>query len=151
MRLAALVRPELIFTDVPGSDRATVLRALSERVAAASTIKEADELYRRLSEREELGCTGIGPGVAIPHCKLNELEQGVVAIGLSLNGVDFDTTDGEPVRVFFVLVSPSDSAARHLQSLAAISSWVKSTENLDKLLSLRDPQSIYELLASETE
>ncbi len=151
MRLAALVRPELIFTDVPGSDRATVLRALSERVAAASTIKEADELYRRLSEREELGCTGIGPGVAVPHCKLNELEQGVVAIGLSLNGVDFDTTDGEPVRVFFVLVSPSDSAAKHLQSLAAISSWVKSTENLDKLLSLRDPQSIYELLASETE
>ena len=110
-----------------------------------------DELYRRPSEREELGCTGIGPGVAIPHCKLNELEQGVVAIGLSLNGVDFDTTDGEPVRVFFVLVSPSDSAAKHLQSLAAISSWVKSTENLDKLLSLRDPQSIYELLASETE
>ncbi len=149
MRLAALVRPELIFPELPGSDRATVLRALSERLAAASLVEEADDLYRRLSEREELGSTGVGSGVAIPHCKLNGLETGVVAIGLSHQGVDFGTADGEPVKVFFLLVSPSESAAEHLQSLAAISEWVKNNRHVEEILKLKDPQSIYELLLSE--
>lgn len=151
MSLAALVKLELIFPELPGSDRATVLRALSERMAAASLVEEADELYRRLCEREELGSTCIGPGVAIPHCKLNGLETGVLAVGLSPQGVDFGAADREPVKLFFLLLSPSNSAAEHLQSLAAISKWVKNSQHVEKILKLRDAHSIYEALRMEND
>jgi PTS system nitrogen regulatory IIA component len=150
MRLAALVKPELIFADLPGSDRATVLRALSERLATASLVEDADELYHRLCEREELGSTGVGAGVAIPHCKLNGLQKGVLAVGLCPAGVDFGASDGEAVKLFFLLVSPGNSAAVHLQSLAAISKWVKDQSQVEKLLRLDNPQAIYELLLEES-
>ena len=151
MRLAALVKPELIFAKLPGSDRATVLRALSERLAAATLVDDADELYRRLSEREELGSTGVGSGVAIPHCKLNGLQKGVLAVGLCPDGVDFGAADGEAVKLFFLLVSPGNSAAEHLQSLAAISRWIKDQSQVERLLQLDNSQAIYELLLEEND
>jgi PTS system nitrogen regulatory IIA component len=151
MRLAALVKPELIFAELPGSDRATVLRALAERLAAVSLVEDADELYRRLCEREELGSTGVGSGVAIPHCKLNGLQMGVLAVGLCRAGVDFGATDGEKVKLFFLLVSPGNSAAEHLQSLAAISQWVKDHDQVERLLKLDNSQAIYELLLEDSD
>ncbi len=151
MRLAALVKPELIFAELPGSDRATVLRALSERLAATTLVDDANELYRRLSEREELGSTGVGSGVAIPHCKLNGLQKGVLAVGLCPDGVDFGAADGEAVKLFFLLVSPGNSAAEHLQSLAAISRWIKDQSQVERLLQLDNSQAIYELLLEEND
>lgn len=147
MKLGSLTRPELIFAELAGSDRLTVLRALAQHLVEAGSVNDADDLYRKLWEREKLGSTGIGGGVAIPHCKLNGLDRVVLAVGMVKEGIDFDAADGKPVRLFFLLISPHDSPADHLQSLAAISKWVKADRHVERILKLGDRREIYALLA----
>ena len=126
-----------------------MLRALADGMAKAGVIVDADVMYRRLLEREELGSTAIGSAVAIPHCKMPDLSRVVVGIGLSREGVEFESEDGKPVRLFFVVVSPSDTPAAHLRSLAAISKWVKADRHVDRLLELEAPEDIKALLQEE--
>ncbi len=144
MRLASLTRPELIFPDLLAQDRASALRELAGRIARAGVVRDADDLFQKLWEREQLGSTGIGSAVAIPHCKLPGLSHGVVAIGMVPGGVDFGAADGQPVKLLFVVLSPSASPGEHLQVLATISRWIKG--HADRLLELRDPAAVVDLL-----
>jgi PTS system nitrogen regulatory IIA component len=146
MRLASLTEPRLIFADVPGQDGRSVLRALAGRIAQQGVVGEADRLFEKLWEREQLGSTGIGSGVAIPHCKLRGLREVVLAIGIAECAVDFGSVDGQPVRLFFLVISPSETPAAHLQSLAAISKWVKADHHVERILELESSGEIYELL-----
>ncbi len=149
MGLGALTRPDLIFPDLPANDSQGVLRALADRVTRQGLVKNGEELFQRLWEREQLGSTGIGQGVAIPHCKLKGLARGVVAVGLVPDGVDFGAADGQPVKVFFLVVSPAESPAEHLQILAAISRWIRADGHAGRLLTLHDPGAVYDLLRDE--
>ena len=149
MRLASLVRPELIFSDLPEGDRKEVLRSFAERIAGLGLVKDAELLYRQLWEREQLGSTGIGSGIAIPHCKIAGLRSGIVALGIVPQGVDFGAADGKPVRLFFLVISPDQSPAEHLQILAAVSRWIKAGQHAERLLELRDPAAIYDFLQRE--
>ena len=110
---------------------------------------DAEVLYERLLEREDLGSTGIGGGVAIPHCKMKDLDEVIVAIGISRRGVDFEAEDHEAVRLLFLVVSPDDKPADHLQSLSAISKWVKNRQRVEEILEIEDPEAIYQLLKTE--
>ncbi|HEX9943368.1 MAG TPA: PTS sugar transporter subunit IIA [Thermoanaerobaculia bacterium] len=149
MRLGSLTRPELIFPDLPAADRSEVLRALSDRLAGHGLVESGAELHQKLWEREQLGSTGIGSGIAIPHCKLPGLTQGIVAVGIVPEGVDFGAADGQPVKVLFLVVSPSGSPAEHLQVLAAISRWVRADAHAERIRALRDPAAVYDLLRAE--
>jgi PTS system nitrogen regulatory IIA component len=144
--LEALTDAHLIFPGLTASDADGVLRELAERMARTRVVRDAGTLFERLREREQLGSTAIGHGIAIPHCKLDGLERVAVAVGLAPGGVDFHAADGQPVRLFFVVVSPSRSPAEHLQSLAAISRWIKGEGRVERLLALREPAEILELL-----
>jgi PTS system nitrogen regulatory IIA component len=146
VRLGSLTRPDLIFTDLPAADSSKILRALSERVARSGLVRDPEELFHQLSEREQLGSTAIGGGIAIPHCKLKGLAKGVVALGVVPAGVGFGAADGKPVRLFFLVISPSESPAEHLQVLAAISRWIKSGGHTEAILALHDPRAIYDFL-----
>jgi len=149
--LAEITRPELVFPDLQGSDSATVLKTLSDRVAPYLPKAGADDLYRKLQEREELGSTGIGSGVAIPHCKMEGLQRALLAVAVVRQGIDFHAVDEEPVRVFFLLVSPEKTPAVHLQVLAAISRWLKSDRHVERLLGSSSPEKIYQLLEETSE
>ena len=151
MRLSSLTRPDLIFVDLPGADGPTVLRAFAERVVERGIVDDADQLYRRLLEREKLGTTALGQGVAVPHCKIDGLDRVIVAVGLFARGIDFEATDGEPVRLLFLVVSPNAAPAEHLQSLAAISRWVKTDHHVERILALEEAEKIYDLLDREPE
>ena len=144
MRLASLTRPELIFPELSSRDRDAVLRELAGRIAKAGVVRDPEELFQKLREREQLGSTGIGSGVAIPHCKLPDLSHGIVAVGMVPDGVDFGAADGQPVRLLFVVLSPSASPGEHLQVLATISRWIQG--NADRILELRDPAAVVDLL-----
>lgn len=150
MLLGALTRPDLVFPGLPAADRQDVLRALADRIAERGLVKDGEELFQKLWEREQLGSTGIGNGIAIPHCKLPGLARGIVAVGLTGpeggEGVDFGAADGKPVRVLFLVVSPSGSPAEHLQILAAISRWARAGQHAEKILGLQDPAAVYDLL-----
>lgn len=149
MRLGALTRSELIFPGLQAPDRPQLLRRLAERIAASGLVKSADELYQKLWEREQIGSTGIGSGIAIPHCKLKGLARGVVAIGTVPEGVDFGAVDGRPVRLVFLVISPLEAPAEHLQVLAAISRWIKADRHAEGLLSRSDPKAIQQYLEQE--
>jgi mannitol/fructose-specific phosphotransferase system IIA component (Ntr-type) len=133
MNLRQLVDPNLVFDDLAPGGRAAVLRGLAERLESRGSIRNADDLYAKLLEREGQGSTAIGRGVAIPHCKLPHLERPLVAVGLVPSGVDVETPDREPVRLVFMVVSPESSPAEHLQSLAAIAKWLKDDRNLERI------------------
>ena len=149
-RLAELTEPRLIFPSVQGTDGPTVLREVAEKMAGAGVIADAGGLYQKLWEREQLGSTGIGGGVAIPHCKLQGLDEVVVSVALARQGVEFGAVDEEPVKLFFFVVSPDDAPAAHLQSLASISKWVKAGEHVGRILALDDEAAIYDLIEQES-
>lgn len=135
-----------IFLDLPGGSMHEILRELSERLRSGGDIKDADDLTRRLIEREKLGCTGLGNGLAIPHCKLGGLEGVILAIGISRAGVDFHSLDGRPVRLIFLVLSPADSPAGHLQALARISRLVKTPGVTEAILSASSTDEVSTIL-----
>lgn len=149
MELASLTNSELILPQLDSSDRSSLLRALSRHIVEKGYLADADKLFDRLLEREQLGSTGVGSGVAIPHCKMNGLDRVVLAVGSTRDGVDFGAIDGVPVRLFFLVVSPTSSPAAHLQCLAAISKWVKVEDHVESLLALTDPEEILNQLRRE--
>jgi PTS system nitrogen regulatory IIA component len=149
MNLGSLTEPQLIFPDLPGEDAGSVLRAFAQRVVDLGYVADADRLYDKLMERERLGSTGIGAGVAIPHCKMKGLERAVVAIAATRRPVDFGAVDGQPVRLFFLVVSPNDTPAVHLQVLASISRWVKANNHVARLVEMDERQQIYDFLLKE--
>lgn len=149
MGLGSLTRPELILSGLTAKDPAEVLRVFADRLAEAGVVKDAGELFRRLREREQLSSTGIGAGIAIPHCKMPGLKQAVLAVGVAPQGIDFGAADGQPVRLFFAVISPESSPAEHLRVLASISRWIKSGQRAERLLALREPQEIQRFLEEE--
>ena len=154
--LGSLTRPELIFSGLKAADRSELLRSLSDRVAGLGLVRDGGELFRKLWEREQLGSTGIGSGIAIPHCKVAGLRHEIVAVGLvsggegEKEGVDFGAADGKPVRLVFLVISPSDAPAQHLQVLAAISRWIKAGGHAERILELSDPKAIHQFLQQES-
>jgi PTS system nitrogen regulatory IIA component len=149
VHLGELIRPDLIFPDLPAGDRAEVLRAFAGRLAEGGLVSDAGVLFDKLWEREQLGSTAIGGGIAIPHCKVERLKSGVVSLGRVLEGVDFGAADGQPVRLFFLVISPSQSPAEHLQILAAISRWIKGGSRVEALLEQPDADALFEFLQRE--
>ena len=149
--LEALTTPGLIFPDLEATDAAGVLRELATRLAERAPVRDPEALFQRLWEREQLGSTAIGGGVAIPHCKLDHLDRVLVAVAVARQGVDFGAADRTPVRLFFAVVSPSRAPADHLQSLAAISRWVKGGGDVEALVSSRDPDAIYRTIRGEAD
>jgi mannitol/fructose-specific phosphotransferase system IIA component (Ntr-type) len=151
MQLASLTEPGLIFPSLRSTDVPSLLRLLASRIVEQAPLDDSTALYEKLWEREQLGTTAIGSGVAIPHCKTDGLDRVFLAIGLLDEGIDFGAMDGQPVRVVFCIVSPAQSPAAHLQCLAAISKWVKGERHVEQLLDSRDPVAIFDLLREDSE
>ena len=147
MHLKALTHPSLVFSDLTCCDRSSLLKALAERLVRTGHFDDTQELYNRLWEREQLGSTGIGSGVAVPHCKMPGTTQVVVAVALLREGVEFGAVDDSPVRLVFLVVSPEDQPAAHLHCLAAISKWIKAENHVERIFEADDPLSIYGLLS----
>jgi PTS system nitrogen regulatory IIA component len=110
-----------------------------------------ERLVRVLMEREKLGSTGIGDGVAIPHGKVVEIGHLLAAFGRSKKGVEFDSLDGKPAHLFFLLVAPEDSAGIHLKALARISRLFKDSQFRHTLMMATDRDEIYRIIQGEDE
>jgi PTS system nitrogen regulatory IIA component len=120
-----LVDERLVFPDLTGRTVEEVLDEMTRGLARAGVVQDAEDVARRLVERERMGSTGLGGGLAIPHCKVRELSDLVFAVGVSRGGVDFLAADGLPVTLIFLVLSPADAPALHLQALARISRVIR--------------------------
>ena len=128
-----------------------VIRELVSLLVKTGSIRDKDvpKLVQILLDREALGSTGIGQGVAIPHGKSDCVGRLVGAVGISHPGLDFDSLDGEPVHILFLLVAPEDSAGPHLKALARISRLLKEKHFRDSLRVAKDEKTLLKTLRDE--
>ena len=123
MKFSDFVSGKAIRADLRSTDKASVIGELVESLLVAGEIKAADkdDIVKAILKREELGSTGIGRGIAVPHTKHLSVNKLIGTVGVSTNGVEFESLDGEKVQLFFLLVSPPDRPGDHLRALENIS------------------------------
>ena len=126
-----------------------VLREFARFLKRAGRVQKEEELVRVLAERESLGSTGIGNGVAIPHGKLRGIQEMVIAFGRSRRGVDYQSLDAQPVFLFFLLVTPDDKPGDHLKALARISRILKNPALREGLRRASERQELQKLIYEE--
>ena len=132
----------LVLPDLSATTRDGALAEMSQQLAEAGAIKDPAALTERLLERERLGCTGLGGGIGLPHCKWKGLDDVLLAIGRSRKGVDFGSSDGVPVTLIFLLLSPVDAPGLHLQALARISRRLKSPGLAQRLRQVESAEAL---------
>ncbi len=140
-----LLKQRCVFANIEASGRKQLIQTLSDLAATAFDL-EAHAVFDVLWEREKLGTTGIGHGIAIPHAKMTVLEN-VKGIFVKLaEPVAFDAVDDKPVDLVFLLLSPESAAADHLQALAAVSRLLRDAALCKVLRSAKDPEALYKRL-----
>lgn len=142
MNIATVLDPERVWCQAPGGSKKRVLENLSDFLAEHVPALNAGELFTQLVARERLGSTGLGLGIAIPHCRLSAIEQPIGALARLETPVDFESPDDEPVDLLFVLVVPEASTEEHLELLAALASQFSQPAWCQRL---RDATSAAEL------
>jgi len=151
MKILDYLREEWIVADIQGTDKPSVLRELSSLLVKPCQVASSEELLRILLEREKLESTGIGEGVAIPHGRLKKLKTFFVAFGRSLQGVDFDSIDGKPSHVFFLVMAPENSAVNNLKLLGRIVTLLKDASFKRRLMEAHSQKELFESISEEDE
>ncbi|MFH1837527.1 MAG: PTS sugar transporter subunit IIA, partial [Candidatus Omnitrophota bacterium] len=120
MKISELLGKDVVILDIAAKEKGDILAEMVDILVSAGEVKKTDknEIVKKLKEREALGSTGIGKGVAIPHAKCPKIKKITAAFGISKNGVDFKSLDGEPTYIFFLLIAPGETPGPHLKVLA---------------------------------
>ncbi|MEW5721594.1 MAG: PTS sugar transporter subunit IIA [Thermodesulfobacteriota bacterium] len=147
MKLLDILKEEAIIPELGARHKKAVLDELCLRVAEIEGLAK-EPLLEVLLEREKLGSTGIEEGIAIPHGKSGEITRMVIACGRSREGVDFESMDGKPTHIFFLLLAPENTAGVHLKALAKISRLLKDSDFRQGFMSARGKPDIFDLIAS---
>ncbi len=149
MRLMDFLVPNAIEADMKSTTKTDAIKELVDLLKKAGTIVAEDSVANAVLEREELGTTGIGEGIAVPHGKSDAVDELVAALGRSGKGIDFESIDGQPVHLLFLLVAPTTSAGPHLMALARISRLLKNRDFRQGLLNAADKSEILKICESE--
>src|SRR5512138_2628290 len=148
MKIVEFLRADAVIANLSGQTGPAVLAELCRPIAATQRV-DPQRLVDTLLDREKLGSTGIGEGVAIPHGKVPGLPGLIASFGRSTPGVDFRAIDGRPTHLFFALFAPENSAGAHLKALARISRIFKNPGFRDAILKAPGPEEIYRLVEAE--
>jgi PTS system nitrogen regulatory IIA component len=147
MKISDLLTPRGILGDLHATTKRGVLEELAAPLAQGPEKLSLPAVVEVLMDRERLGSTGIGDNVAIPHGKLAQITHLLLAFGRSLKGVDFDSMDGKPTHLFFLLLAPVNSAGLHLKALAKISRMLMSQGFRDSLMKAPGAEELFRLIA----
>ena len=148
MKILDVLQKEAIISDLKSQDKKEILEELVAPIARITGVNHKD-LVRVLMDREQLGSTGIGGGIGIPHGKLKQLESLALGFGLSRKGVDFESMDNQPTHIFFLLVTPENSTGLHLKMLARISKILKHDPFKEKLLNAANNDEIFSIIKED--
>jgi nitrogen PTS system EIIA component len=149
MRIIELLNKDRILPGIKATDKRGVIEELADTLVSGIYHFNREKVIEVLLERERLGSTGIGDNIAIPHGKLQNLDQLVLSFGRSLEGVNFDSMDGKPTNLFFLLMAPENSVGVHLKALAKISRMLKNSAFRQSLMTAANAENIYQLIAEE--
>ena len=147
IKITDSITEDLIDLDLKSKNRDGILVELSELLEKSpNIIGEEKDIYKALVDREKLGSTGIGKGVAIPHAKTESVKGLTVAFGVSKEGIDFNSLDEEEVHLFFVFASPNKDSQIYLKVLARISRLIREEEFRDNLFGCKTPKEVIDCI-----
>lgn len=149
MKILDILPKESIIPELEAKTKREVLEELTDALLKCKPHLDRHRLLEVLLERERLGSTGIGDGIAIPHGKIEDLDQLVVSFGRSSGGIDFESMDGKPAHLFFLLVAPENCAGIHLRALAKIARLLKNSAVRKRLGSAASRDEIYAIIQQE--
>ncbi len=149
MRILDFLSEKNIMVDLKAKNKREVIEELVDLLVKSGQVADKKKMVQILLEREDLGSTGIGQGIAIPHGKSESAKELTAAFGLSKAGVAFEALDGEPVHIFFLLVAPEGTAGAHLKALARISGLLKDKYFRKKLMAAQSVADIVEVIQEE--
>ena len=148
MKFVDFVNNEAIRTDMESEDKESVIRAMVTALQEVGKVTEDqyDSIVEAILKREELGSTGIGRGVAVPHTKHPSVNELISTVAVSKEGVDFDSLDGDKVHLLFLLISPPDRPGDHLRALENISRQLRDDTFCSFLKQCKEPSDVWQLL-----
>jgi PTS system nitrogen regulatory IIA component len=142
----------MVMLELESVTRDDVIKELVGLLKRKNRISRERELTQKLLQREDLGSTAIGDGVAIPHCKMKGIKNPIVMLSISKRGVDFHSLDGEPSHLFFLVVSSPDNPSVNLQILAAIAQLVRKAERVkERIMDAENVSTVLEVIREEEE
>ncbi|OGS19946.1 MAG: hypothetical protein A3J83_01485 [Elusimicrobia bacterium RIFOXYA2_FULL_40_6] len=151
MKIFEFLYPKAIILDLQSKDKKGAVNELVECLVKEKKLKDSLKAISAVMEREKLGTTGVGQGVAIPHGRTDVVSELVGAVGISKQGVEFEALDGEPVYIIFLLLSPPDSGGQHLRALAKVSRLCKDKFFRQALMESKTKEEILKIIQQEDE
>lgn len=147
--LADMMNPACIELELEGKRKPEIIREMVDIVSRCEERIDRDSLYESLMRRESISTTGIGDGIAIPHCLTNQVDDTFIAFGRKLDGAKFDAVDNKPVSLFFLLVGPEGNPTRHLQVLSKLARYLHDPIFCQKLLDADSAETVVEAFRSK--
>jgi PTS system nitrogen regulatory IIA component len=151
MKIRDHLKEEWVIPELKGKDKPSILKELSSVLVKPCGVSSEEDLVQVLLEREKLGSTGIGEGVAIPHGRLKHLKTFFISFGRSMEGVDFDSIDHKPSQLFFLVMAPEDSAVNNLKLLSRIVTLLKDSSFKKRLMEARTQNELFRIIFEEDE
>ncbi len=150
MRLSNFIKKELIIKEATAKSRNEIIKEVVQFLKKKDLIENEKELIQKLIERENQASTAVADGIAIPHCKSKNIDEPILVVALSREGIDFNSTNKKPTYIFFFLITPEDQPTKHLQILALIAHLAKKGSALAKrILATKNEQEILEIIKEE--
>lgn len=151
MNIVELLDHKAITIDLKSHDKESVISEMVDLLVASGSVRKTDkpEILKKLKEREVLGSTGIGKGVAIPHAKCPKIKRMIAAFGVSKEGLDYRSLDGAPSHIFFLLIAPGETPGPHLKALAKISRLLDDKFIRDRLRTAKAGSDILKIIKDE--
>jgi len=151
MKIMDYLNEEWVIPDLQGADKASILKELSIVLVKPCKATSEEELLQVLLDREKLGSTGIGEGIAIPHGRLKKLKNFFISFGRSAKGVDFDSIDRKPSHLFFLVMAPENSAVDNLKLLSRIVTLLKEPSFKKRLMEAPSRKELFQIISEEDE
>ena len=149
MKISEFLNKNAIKIGLQATEKEEALKELVDVLANVVDIGDKKAIVKALIDRENLGSTGIGQGIAIPHGKTDKVQELIAVLGISHKGVNFEALDGELVYIFFLLVAPKETAGPHLKALAQISRLLRDNYFCEQLRRCKTPEELFELIRRE--
>ncbi len=149
MAVVNLIEEDIIKIPLAAKTKPDVIKELVDVLKKAGKIEDAESVFRAVMLRENMGSTGLEKGIAVPHAKTHKVNNLVLAIGVSPEGIDFDSLDGEPSKLFFLLIATPQQAGPHIEALSEIARLTRSSNFCKLLLNAKTPKEIVDIFSAQ--
>ncbi len=151
MKIIDYIKEDGMISDLQAIDKLSVLKELARVLIKPSQSPSAEEIVQAVLNRERLGSTGVGEGIAIPHGQLKKVEDFIVSFGRSIKGVNFDSIDQKPAHLFFLVIGPENSEVKNLKLLSRIATILRNGSFRGHLMKARSQRELFQLITEEDE